>query len=100
MDNIQIRAIVTFCIYNLPFNIDIWSQVEATMCITRVFIFEKSFYFWPLTRILIEPETWPSTQPNRITRNLAAHHRAAHNLATRRCAGSVVWVIRIGNRLQ
>ena len=24
---------------------------------------------------------WPSTQPNRIAHNLAAHHRAAHNLA-------------------
>ena len=26
---------------------------------------------------------WPSTQPNRNTHNLAAHHRAAHNPAAR-----------------
>ena len=58
MDNIQIRAIVTFNIYNLPFNFHIWSQIEATMCITRVFIFEKSFYFWPLTRFLTETENF------------------------------------------
>ena len=33
---------------------------------------------------------WPSTQPNRNTHNLAAHHRAAHNPAVWWCAGSVV----------
>ena len=33
---------------------------------------------------------WPSTQPNRISHNLAAHHRAAHNLAVRWCTCSVV----------
>ena len=34
----------------------------------------------------------PSTQPNRITRYLAAHHRAAPKPTARRCAGSVVCV--------
>ena len=33
---------------------------------------------------------WPSTQPNRITHNLAAHGRGAHNPAARWCGGSVV----------
>ena len=33
---------------------------------------------------------WPSTQPNRITHNLAAHHRATDNPAARWCVGSVV----------
>ena len=49
-----------FYIFNLPFNFDIWSQIEATMCITRVLIIpEKSFYFWPLTRVLPKPKLDP-----------------------------------------
>ena len=42
---------------------------------------------------------WPSIHPIRITHNLAAHHRAAHNQAAWWCAGSVVCVTRIGKPL-
>ena len=43
---------------------------------------------------------WPSTQPNRITHNLAAHHRAAHSPAARWCASSLVCVTHMGNPRQ
>ena len=33
---------------------------------------------------------WPSTQPNRIIRGIAANHWAAHNPTARWCAGSIV----------
>ena len=39
---------------------------------------------------------WPSTQPNRIEHNLAAHNRTAHNPAALWCAGSVARVTRMG----
>ena len=42
---------------------------------------------------------WPSTQLDRITHILAAHHRAAHNPTARWCADSVVCITRMGNPL-
>ena len=59
--------------------------------------------FWVALTLSVSYHGWPSTQPNRNTHNLAAHHRAAHNPAARRFAGSVVcnlprWPCRLAQR--
>ena len=55
--------------------------------------------WWDSSKVMHMKHGSPSTQPNWITHNLAAHQRIAHNPAARWCAGSVVCVTCMSNPL-